>query len=646
MSNKQRVIFASLLLSSLLVKAQKDSIRSSQLDEVVVTASKTDQKQSQTGKIVTVLDQELIRRSAGHSLSELLNTQAGFFINGSNGPLGTNLDVYFRGAGTGNMLVVIDGIPVYDPSQPSNSFDLNSIPLEQIEKIEILKGGQSTMWGSDAVAGVIQIFLKKQQTGKLVFNTALSYGSYQTLKATAGAGGSTGKLGYNIQYNYCKSAGISAAYDSTGKGNFDRDGFEQNNLQANLSYAFNPRLMLKAFGNFSTYRNGLDEGAFTDATDYTAKNSNQIEGLSLQFHHHGFVWNLTGSYQRANRTFVDDSIDISSPYSKYSSGHYNGNTATIETFGNIALGAHLRFVGGLQYIHQSTAQDYLNISDYGNTESSIGKDSAFINQESVYGSLLLTEFHGLNVEAGGRLNHHSIYGTNSTYTFNPSLHFSKQSMLFINISSAYKIPSLYQLYSEFGNKALKPESSVTYELGLQTQTQNRGLYLRFALFKRNTKNLIVFYTDTVTYASQYINSDKQDDYGFELESTVMLGKVGTWSNNVAFVDGQGVHDGIKTANLYRRPKFTLNSSLTLHLTKNLTIVPSLKFVGKRLKGTYDIGPEEQPAYYTIDCYLGYDLSKHVRVFVDLHNISNQQYFDIVGYNSKRFNMMAGLHFQL
>ncbi|HEX4849424.1 MAG TPA: Plug domain-containing protein, partial [Puia sp.] len=136
-------LIASLGISQ-WIWAQSDSTKSGKLNEVVVTATKSGMKQSETGKIVTVLDQKFINNNSGRTLSELLNTQAGIFLNGANNTLGTNIDSYFRGADAGNLLIVIDGIPVYDPSQPNNVFDLNSIPLEQIERIEILKGGQST----------------------------------------------------------------------------------------------------------------------------------------------------------------------------------------------------------------------------------------------------------------------------------------------------------------------------------------------------------------------------------------------------------------------------------------------------------------------------------------------------------------------
>ena len=640
----QKLMLLAALLTGSSVFAQTDTVKV--LDEVVVTATRSNLKQSQTGKIITVIDQKMISNHAGQSISELLNSQAGFFINGANNTPGTNQDLYFRGAGSGSMLVVIDGTPVFDPSLSNNSFDLNSITLEQVEKIEILKGGQSTLWGSDAVAGVIQIFLKKASRKKSTINATAAYGTYHSFRGGAGISGQIKKLGYSVQYNYSKSEGLPAAYDSTGTKNFKKDGFEQNSLQTELTYQFNNALSARAFNNFNTYRNDLAAGAFTDEKDYTAKNKNNLSGLSFQYKKKDFTWNLSGSYQQVKRTFVNDSGYVSSPYSKYFSGKYTGNTGTLETFGNKKFTEHIQLVGGIQYIHQNTDQSYFSTGSFGPYKSALGKDSARINQTSVYASLLLIDLSGFNFEAGTRINHHSIYGNNATYTINPSWNIDANSKLFVNISSAYKIPSLYQLYSDYGNKNLKPESSTTYELGLQTQSTDRKMSIRFVAFKRDIKNLIIFYTAPVTYASQYINRDQQHDYGFEVESSIQLSTFGSWNNNFSFVDGQGVQNTIKTNNLYRRPKFTFNSALTLHPCTSLTIIPSFRYVGARLKGQYDAGPAEQPHYYTIDLFTGYTVNKQVRLFLDLRNITDQQYFDIVGYNSKRFNMMAGITIRL
>jgi vitamin B12 transporter len=614
---------------------------SSVLDNVVLTATRAPLKQSQTGKIVTIIDQATIQNNIGRSLGELLNTQAGFFINGANNSPGTNQDIYFRGAATGNMLVVVDGTPVYDPSQINNSFDINSIPLAQVEKIEILKGGQSTLWGSDAVAGVIQVFLKKPEHKNITLNTGLSYGSYHTMHANAALSGIIRDLGYSLQYNRQQSGGFSSAYDSMQKNTFDKDAFSQDNMRVALQYRPGKKISLSTFADLNTYHNDLDAGAYTDDKDYKATNKNKLAGMDVKFGTGSFTGHLTGSYQKSTRSYLNDSMDITSPYSSYSRGSYEGQTTTLESFGNGSISRHLTIVGGVQYIRQSSQQSYESIGSFGPYKSALGKDSAHTSQLSAYASLLFTNLGNFNLELGSRINHHSIYGSKATYTFNPSFIVDHNTKLFINISSAYKIPSLYHLFSEYGNKNLKPESSITWELGLQSQSTDQSIQLRLAAFKRDIKNIIIFYTDPATYDSKYFNRDAQHDYGLEIESTIKMGSIGTWTNSMAFVEGQGKQDQLKVDNLYRRPKFTFNSSLTLHPAHNLTLIPSCRYIGSRLLAPYDAGKDARSPYYTIDVYTAYDLKK-IRLFASLHNITNQQYFDVAGYNSKQFNMMAGI----
>ncbi|HEY4935451.1 MAG TPA: TonB-dependent receptor [Puia sp.] len=621
-------------------RTQNDSVKIKGLNPVVVTASKTDIKQSQTGKIVTVLDAETIRQNAGRTLPELLNMQTSFMMVGSNNTMGTNVENYFRGAAAGNLLIVIDGVPVTDPSQISNSFDLNSIPLEQIERIEILKGGQSTIWGSDAVAGVVQIFLKEASAKPLAVYGNFSYGTYNTLRTGLGMDGSLNKFSYRLQYNYQESKGFSSAYDSSGGKGFDNDGFSQNNLEAELKYSFSKYFSVKFLGTLSDYHFALDESAYTDDKDYTGGNKNKLGILSLNYHREQLSWNTFISYQKANRNFTDDSLDISSPYAYYSNGGYSASNFTAESYLNYRFEKNMQLVGGLQYMHQNTDQNYISLGSYGPYSESLSSDSAHINQFAVYASYLITNLAGFDFEAGIRANHHSIYGNNFTYTINPSYHINHYLKVFVNISSAYKIPSLYQLYSEYGNKGLKPESSTTYELGAQTDTKN-GSMIRVAGFIRNTKDLIIFYTDPVTFASEYVNQDSQHDYGFELEANLRLCKSIYWINNLSYVDGQGTEGDVKTYNLYRRPKFIANTRLNWQPIAQLMLAPAFRFVGTRQPGQYDIGPNPMPSYYNLDFFSSYQL-KQVRLFANFQNITNQQYFDIYGYNSKRFNMMAGV----
>jgi vitamin B12 transporter len=134
-------VLTALVISSWL-PAQQDS---GFLKEIVVTANKVAKKQQETAKVVSVINREMLQQSGGRSLGEILNQVAGVTVPGANNNLGSNQTISIRGASAGNTLILIDGIPVNDPSVISNYFDINLLSSDQIERVEILKGGHSTL---------------------------------------------------------------------------------------------------------------------------------------------------------------------------------------------------------------------------------------------------------------------------------------------------------------------------------------------------------------------------------------------------------------------------------------------------------------------------------------------------------------------
>jgi vitamin B12 transporter len=468
----------------------------------------------------------------------------------------------------------------------------------------------------------------------------MAYGSYQTLKLDAGVDGSLKKLQYNLQYGYTNSKGFSCAYDSTSSAGFERDKFSQHSVQASLGYRVSQKNTIKISSNFGQYLTGLDAAPFADDADYTNKNTSFIN--SFTFTHKGKkgTWNFLNSYISTKRQLMDDSASVGG-FSAFTRGHYSGNSLVNELYGNISLSKKLSLLTGLQRIQSSTSQSYYSISSWGPYETALG-DSAKTTNYAAYASVSLLQYHRFNAEAGIRMNHHSIYGNNMTWSFNPSYNINAHTRIFVNLSSAYRVPSLYQLYSEYGNKDLQPEKSNNYEIGIQSSLGKTKNMLRLVAFKRDIKQVIIFYTDVNTYESKYLNKDLQHDYGFELESSISIGKTGKWVTNLTYVDGEGKTDDVKIKNLYRRPNFTANSSISLEPKKGWMLMPSVRFVGKRLKGEYDIGPAEMHQYCTVDFFSSYQMSKCFRVFADWRNISNQRYFDIPGYNCRLANMTIGI----
>ncbi len=306
-----------------------DSIK--QLDQVVITATKHERKQSQTGKVLTVISAEVLERSSGQTLADLLNRQVGIIINGAQNNLGTNQSVYIRGAGIGYSLILLDGIPLYDPSNLSNNFDLNLIPIDQIERIEILKGGQSTLYGSDALAGVINIISKKSFQKPLELQALLGAGSYGTWKGNLTLGGQSEKTSYSAQYSHLNSQGFSSALDEKELGGFDKDGFVENNLSAQLKQRIVPGLLLKGLFSYNTYTADIDAGAFVDDRDYITASNNLLGGAGLVFDKQYLRLTLNYVYNATERIFEDDSTSVpATAFDKYSRTDYQGKSNFLE----------------------------------------------------------------------------------------------------------------------------------------------------------------------------------------------------------------------------------------------------------------------------------------------------------------------------
>jgi vitamin B12 transporter len=221
--------------------------------------------------------------------------------------------------------------------------------------------------------------------------------------------------------------------------------------------------------------------------------------------------------------------------------------------------------------------------------------------------------------------------------------------LFANLSSGFSAPTLYQLYSEYRNPSgdLNPERTTSLETGLQ-YNPSQLLNARALYFHRYTKDNIIFYTDA-NYNSYYMNLDKQKDQGVELEASYKPGPW-TFSGNYTYTTGKvttpvGGKDTTYN-NLYRRPKNTVNLSAGIQVTRQLFLSTALRSVGKRIEAVYAAAPRNVDAYYTLDAYAEYKITHALKAFADCKNLTQQRFFDIPGYTSKKFNFMAGISLHL
>ncbi|MEO6488935.1 MAG: TonB-dependent receptor [Ferruginibacter sp.] len=638
---KMKILMMAAVLTSSHIYAQ-DSTKL--LDDVVVTATKYPIKTSLTGKVVTVIGRQELERNSGKTITEILNAQSGLIINGSSNVHGTNRDVYLQGAAAGKTLILIDGVPMYDPSGISGAFDLNFISAEQVERVEILKGSQSTLYGSDAIAGVINIITKKGGDKKFGITADLGAGSHETYKGNIEVGGTINKSAYNFSYNKLYSKGFSSAYDVTGNNHFDKDGFDRDVLRGSVQQTILNNLLIKASGQFSQYKADSDNSSFTDDDDYTLKTKNFSAGFGADYKMGKSVLHLNYNYNRSERNYFDDSIPpIGFDY--FSTGKYIGKSHFVEMFGNLVLAKNIDVVAGADYRQQVTDQAYSSVSLFGPFKAELG-DSAKVNQLGVFATFIIKDLGGFNVELGGRYNNFSKYGNVFTFSFNPSYVIAKKFKIFGNIASGFKAPSLYQVYSEYRNpyNELDPERSLSVEAGMQYFREN--VNVRAVYFLRNVKDNIAFYSaGAPSFASYYINADQQKDKGFEFDATVLVGKVrliGNYTNLDGYLETKNNNKDTSYFNLYRRPRQTINLDAGIDINKSWSVNIGVQSIGKRKEGVFGGPPVEMPAYYTWNLYSNYAITKNLRVYVDLKNFTDETYFEVLGYNSNRFNFMAGV----
>lgn len=621
------------------------------LDEVVVTANKTEQKLSQTGKVMIVLSDSVLQKYQGQTVAEMLSKQAGFTIVGANGPLGSNQELYLRGSGTGNTLILIDGVPVYDPSYINNGFDLNMLTVCECDRIEILKGSQSSLYGSDAVAGVVNIFTKKGSSAKPISGSiSTNAGSFGTFRNTLNFNGLTGKINYNFQYSNLVSKGFSAAFDQENK-SFDKDGFNQNSFTGNVGIQLSEKLNFRLKGLVNAYKSDLDAGPFSDEKDYTSTQKLWLAGAGFDLKTTKGKLVLNFNIGENNRIYVDDSTSIApTAFDKYNKSTFGGLTHFADLYWTNSLSKAFDLVVGADLRKADLEQTYVSYSSFGKYEAEpIGTDSANSNIYSLYATGLV-KTKSFFLELGGRFNSHSIYGSNFTYSFNSSYLVNKSIKLFANISSAFKAPSLYQLYSPYGNKALKPEVTTTQEFGIQLTSKNQKSNIRATYFDRNQKDVIFFQSLNDFPYGKYINFDQQNDNGIEIEANSSVGKFNYWGN-YTYLNGKITTEIARKDttfnNLFRRPKNQFNLGVGYQISTKLNVSTSLKSVGERTDRFYNsktFGTDNvtMQAYTLLDIYADYKFSKSIKGYVDIKNITDKTYTESYGYSTKPFNFMVGV----
>lgn len=563
--------------------------QATQLQPVVVTASRSDMRVDDLVSEVVVIDRASIEANAGRSLSELLALQAGLQLT-SNGGLGKYSSAFVRGTESRHTILLVDSVRVGSATTGAPSWD--NIPLDMIERIEVLKGPASALYGSEAVGGVVQVFLRKGVKGFMPA-ASLTIGSHSHVQAAANLRGGDGALSYAIGVQHTQDKGFSATNSKAVFGNYnaDKDGFKQDAVNASVSYAVNPRWKLNAG---LLYADGVNHFDDTLAGDARA-------AVRTQIWHAGVDGNVMPMWKTALR--VSQSKDLARDLeSAYLPSQFNTQQDQITWQNNVDTPLGVALVGAerlTQKVDSSTAYDV--------TQRTVNSLFAGFNGAS----------QGHSWQANLRRDSNSQFGDSNTWLLGYGFAINDAWRVNASYGTSFVAPSFNQLYYPgFGNTALLPEEGKNLDLGVSYRSNGQSVKLL-----RFDNKIQGFITNT----TQAANIPRARIEGWTLAYDGQFGAVKLRAN----VDALDPRNEFTGKQLARRAKTQISMGAE-YATGAWVMGGQVLSVGKRYddaKNTLTLD-----SYATVDLFAKYALNKDVTVQLKLNNLANKAYETSYGFN--------------
>ena len=600
------------VITALAQEEQKnDSLvqKTNYLDEVVLLDARIPLKRSQSGKPVLRIDEKQIKQFNGRSLSELLSAQAGIEVVGNRLITGQNLRLAVRGSSNNQVLILVDGVRVADPSRIGNDFDLNFLSLDQISSIEILKGGASTLYGSSAAAAVVNISTLKV-TKKNQFNLSFNAGTEQAQNESLNQFNYLSNhiqyalkakdIFFKVGYAGLKTSGMSAVESGT-----EKDPFARYNVHAQLG-GKHSQFSWYVQASKAKIENDYDNVFPVEDADFNAISTFENIAVNAKYTYGLGEVSLDAGMQNTDREYYDNYP-----------AQYTAYNRTLEIVNRLKLSDQWYSVQG--YLKQQASYE----------------DRPALEQNDLFANVVYASTAGLNFNAGVRRNDHETYGEHFTYSVNPSYSFSlveEEFKLFGSYNTAFIAPSLFQLYDTYsGNADLMPEESASLELGFTWVKEDGRATL--ALFQRTEDPKIVY--DFSTYA--YANAPSDIKYqGVELSYTNRLFEELDFNLNYTFTE-------LKNGALIRLPKHAVNSSLNYAFKDESNLGLYYAYRGKRQA----VDTSLLEAYSLIDLrYAKAFYDEKLTASIWLSNIFDTDYIEITDFTTRGRNFRLGLSYQL
>jgi vitamin B12 transporter len=596
----------------------------------VSSVNRLDELLEQVANSVTVISRQEIELRGQPFVSDLLRVVPGLDVVRTGGSGTTS--VFIRGNKSEHTLVLLDGMPLNDPSSPGRAYTLENLTTDNVERIEILRGSQSVMYGSDAIGGVINIITRKGEGVRRLFLHGEA-GSADFVSGRAELNGSTKHLDYSLGGSRLKTGGISSA--GSDYGNTERDAYLNNTISGAIGFKPNElfRLDLTARNAYSSYDLDNSGGVGGDDPNYTGMfNETDLAARATLGLLGGRLVQKSGiAISAQNRRFLNNT-DAQHPVSASQNSSY-GRTVKFSYQAIAQLNANHTLTAGVDKQEEAARTEYHSQSQFGpfNTEFNTRKAGIL----GVFAEDLMKFGGRLFVSVGGRHDEHDRYGKADTYRVAPALLIPEtRTKLKASLGTGFKAPSLYQLYSQYGYLNLAPERSTSWDAGFEQDLWDGKASFGAVYFRYDLRDLIAFNNAT----SKYYNVGRARTEGYEFTAqvkptdTVLFKGNGTYTSAVDLTDG---------AALVRRPRIKLGGDAELRPIEPLSVTIGATYTGPRFETT-----RVKLGGYGLWRFAGsYAVNKTVTLTARIENLFDKRYEEIGGYGSQGISGYGGVKLQ-
>ncbi|MFM5884031.1 MAG: TonB-dependent receptor plug domain-containing protein [Novosphingobium sp.] len=554
------------------------------------------------GQSISVIDEAEIKAIQGADLTRVVERLPGVTF-ARNGGLGSTTSLFVRGANSEQLVVLVDGVRMADTAAPSGGFDFGNLEAGGIAKLELLRGSNSVPWGSDAIGGVLAVTTRAYDG----IEASAEYGAHDTLSLSGGAGIERSGYALSINGGYTRSDGISAAAAGT-----EPDPYRQWRIGGKARVDLTDNFSLNASARHSDGRVAFDSFLFVDDGEYQTA---RIDSGRAGFDYRGDVLTLSGGIGLSNtaRAYFDPAFDTAPSFETQGRDVHADIKGTLRP----AEGLTLDFGGDGDWSRFSTTFDPRQ------TARLLGAHA-----------LVTWQGRGVLLSAGLRHDDHDRFGGKWTFGANGALNLGEVWRVRASYGEGFKAPTLYQLYGYGGNALLRPETSRSFELGIERGDRNGyGLHMAATLFRRDATDLIDY-----RFPTGYRNIARTRAQGFEAELGARLSE--TLSARAAYTYLEAINRD-SGRDLARRPRHALSASLdwTTPLA-GLVLGGDLRLVGDSFDDAFNTVPLDGYALATVRARL--PIGDHFELYGRIENLTDARYETAAGYGTYGRSAYAGV----